>query len=135
MKHHLLLIGIAAALLGSVCGCNNAPKPGEEMTPEQLSEFADVPLYPNAKVPDGESHVPQKDAAGEMNYEIVQTTGDSPQSVSEWYEKRLGWRSQGSNLDWNLMGITKKGNEAAIGIYKEGDFTRITIRSIAHSKN
>ena len=135
MKPSSLLFGFAVAIFGlAVCGCNNAPKAGEELTPEQLAEYSDVPLYPNAKVPDGESHVPKPDDAGDMHYELVQVTGDSPQGVSTWYEKKMGWRAQGSNTSWNLMGTTKQGNDATIGIFLEGDTTKIVINSLAHKK-
>lgn len=108
MSRKLSSIAIVALLLAGVIGCNQGPKPGEEITPEQLADYADVPLYPNAKAPDAASQVPEKDASGDMRYDLVQITGESPQGVAQWYEKKLGWTAQGSNSNWNLMGAQRR---------------------------
>ena len=121
-------------VLLAVVGCNSGPKAGEELTPEALSEYADVALYPNAKAPDGESRSPHLDEAGDMHYDLVLTSGEPPQAVAQWYEKATGFTAEGSNTNWSLIGQTKKGNEAMISIFRESDYTKIIIKSLAHKK-
>ncbi len=127
MLRKLALLGIALSLVA----CNSGPKPGDDVTPDQLAEYADVPIYPNGKIPDGLSRVPSKNEAGEMHYDLVMTTGEPPQVVANWYEKNTGLTAEGSNTNWGLSGITKKGNSVFISIFREQDYTKIVVSSIA----
>jgi hypothetical protein len=135
------------ALLVLLAGCSREPEPAvapdghvhvageaaeehidpeQAMSPTEMAEKADVPLYPDADAPDGKSNFRKSDA--ETRYEIVLTTPDPPEKVLKFYEKNL---TKAQRMTPKLMGVSKKGNSVMVSADQSNGLTTITLVSIA----
>lgn len=150
MKRSALLVGLLVASL-SVSGCwreDEAKKPADSersvvplqggkpidagsgafLTPTEMAEKADVPLYPGAETPDGKSSV--KEGEAENRYEILMTTPDPVDKVLAFYESKME-RSQKTTSNDGVMGTTAKGNFVIVNTSRTGKKTTITAVSVA----
>jgi hypothetical protein len=105
----------------------NAPS-----TPQEMAVLCDVPFYPGAQAPDMMSRLPRRDTDGNMTYELVLTTEDSPVQASGFYAKALNLPAAPGYKSPQIIGQTPKGNSVIITATKEGGRTVIRIRAIAH---
>jgi hypothetical protein len=103
-------------------------------TPQEMAEKCDVPMYVGSKAPEDMSRV-HRNPDGSMRYELVLTTHDSPQKVSDYYAAQMKLPSVKSGDGFSLVGKSPHKNDILIEIVKEGGQTVIRIHSIAYKSS
>ncbi|HSI71580.1 MAG TPA: hypothetical protein VK934_00265 [Fimbriimonas sp.] len=122
------LLFIAVAALSCTSGQLPAP-PEAPASPEGLAAQADIPIYPNAVLPDQKSNV--RSDGKQTRYELVISTSDAPQKVSEFYQEKLKLKAHKDGTTIRLLGRTPKGFYAKIDVTSDGKTTKIDAVSIA----
>lgn len=102
------------------------------MSKAELATKADIPIYPGATVPEGQSKVTSSSA--ETRYEIDMVTPDSVDKVARFYKDKLHLDRQGSSGTADMMGVTPKGELARIKIESKGGKTTIQAVSVDEPK-
>lgn len=109
------------------------PENGIAMSKDELAAKADIPLYPGADVPEGQSKVTP--LSTETRYEINMFTGDPVSKVEAFYKDKLRVDKQGSNTAIDMMGMTPKGELAQIKIETKNGKTHIQAVSVDEKKS
>jgi hypothetical protein len=100
----------------------------EASSPEALSAKADIPIYPDATLPEKQSNV--RTDGKQARYEIVMMTDDAPQKVSDYYVKELNLQSKKVDSGFELMGLTPKGAYAIVNVKPQSNRTKIVAVSV-----
>ncbi|MEZ0325496.1 MAG: hypothetical protein ACAH95_06295 [Fimbriimonas sp.] len=132
-----LLFFLALAFVVSACkleetGSKSAPPPAKTTSPEELSAKADIPLYPDAHLPDNKSNL--RSDGSETRIELFMVTPDAADKVAAFYVERLKLEKSKDEKGTHLMGRTPKGNYAIITVSREGKDTKIKAVAIAALK-
>jgi hypothetical protein len=132
----LLLALLLCLSFGCIsCKRDETPKPKagaaamDPDSPEYLSHKADIPLYPDAHLPDNKSNV--RSDGEQTRIELVMRTSDAPHKVAAFYVDKLKLERSKEGEAIRLMGKTPKGNYAIIDIKKDGADTSVSGVAIA----
>jgi hypothetical protein len=120
----------ALAFVASACGPKSTPPVAADppSSPEELAKQADIPLYPDAVLPDKKSNV--RTDGKQTRYELIMATPDAPEKVLRFYKEALKLESHKEASSYRLLGRTPSGNYAMIDISPDGKSTKINAVSI-----
>jgi hypothetical protein len=131
----LLALVCCCLVLGAGCTRDTTPakKPEQEAamdpnSPEYLSFKADIPIYPNSRLPDNKSNV--RSDGEQTRIELIMLSSDSPTAVASFYVEKLKLERTKEGDKVRLMGKTPKGNYAIIDLQKQGADTKIAAVAI-----
>ena len=117
---------------GATAKTGITPTNGVAMSKDELSAKADIPLYPGAEVPEGQSKVTPTSV--ETRYEINMYTSDSVDKVADFYKDKLHMDKQGTSSSANLLGMTPKGELAKITVEAKDGKTHIQAVAVDEKK-
>ncbi len=132
--------GLLSLLIGLSLGCVSCtrdvtPKPVADQTTDTAESFslrADIPIYPDARMPDNKSNV--RSNGGQTRLELVMRTSDPIEKVAKFYVKELKLDRSKEGNAVRLMGRTPKGNYAIVDLTKVDNDTLISAVAIAIDK-
>jgi hypothetical protein len=135
---------LAALMCAALTGCTRDPAvttrseqehehtpDGIVESPEALAAKADILIYPESKLPEGESNV--RTDGKQTRYEIVMLTPDSVQQVEEYYWREAKLEAISADKGRRLLGLTPKGHYAKVEIIAEDKGTRIVAVTVQDS--
>ena len=147
MRNSIFIVSVCAALV--LVGCSKEtheaasasqdnskagiPANGLAMSKEELAAKADIPLYPGATVPEGQSKVTPSGA--ETRYEINMFTNDPVDKVAQFYKSKMKIDRLGNSTSADMMGMTSKGELAKIKIEVKDGKTHIQAITVEEKKS